>query len=344
MLSFHGAAPAMKRLVVTGPRIAEFQDVPVPECPRGGLLVRAVVTALSTGTEMRTYRGTPVDPEGRLLYPSGVPLEFPYEIGYSMVGMVEAVGADVAGFSVGDRVFVGEPHKQYAAVPADLAFRLPEGLPDYSAAFLNVLNVGQLALRKGRPGPGENVAIVGLGVVGLSALAFCRAFRFSALAVDTDERRLAVASAMGADATASPQAADLPEAVAAWSGGRGADVAIEAATAWSAIKTAMDIVRPRGTVVVVATHTDTPDFSPVSYPYNVKDVALLTSYGYDPRDDRWDKKACMSLAADLLAGGEMDVSPMITHRVEWSEIPDVYRRLDGSGERPIGVVVRWPSR
>jgi threonine dehydrogenase-like Zn-dependent dehydrogenase len=334
----------MKRLVVTGPRIAELQDVPVPECPRGGLLVRAVVTALSTGTEMRTYRGTPVDPDGRLLYPSGVPLEFPYEIGYSMVGRVEAVGADVDGFSVGDRVFVGEPHKQYAAVAADLAFRLPEGLPDESAAFLNVLNVGQLALRKGRPGPGENVAIVGLGVIGLSALAFCRAFRFRALAVDTDERRLAVASAMGAEATASPRAADLTDILDAWSGGRGADVVIEAATAWPAIKTAMDIVRPRGTVVVVATHTDIPDFSPVSYPYNVKDVALLTSYGYDPRDDRWDKKACMSLAADLLASGEMDVAPMIDHRVEWSELPDVYRRLDGPGARPIGVVVRWPVR
>ena len=334
----------MKRLVVTGPRIVELQDVPVPECPRGGLLVRALVTALSTGTEMRTYRGTPVDPDGRLLYPSGVPLEFPYEIGYSMVGRVEAVGADVDRFSVGDRVFVGEPHKQYAAVAADLAFELPEGLPDESAAFLNVLNVGQLALRKGRPGPGENVAIVGLGVIGLSALAFCRAFRFSALAVDTDERRLAAASAMGAEATASPRAADLADIVAAWSGDRGADVVIEAATAWPAIKTAMDIVRPRGTVVVVATHTDIPDFSPVSYPYNVKDVALLTSYGYDPRDDRWDKKTCMSLAADLLANGEMDVSPMIDHRVEWSELPDVYRRLDGPGARPIGVVVRWPGR
>ena len=148
---------------------------------------------------------------------------------------------------------------------------------------------------------------------------------------------------MGANVTASPRTTDLPDIVAAWSGGRGADVVIEAATAWPAIKTAMDISRPGGVVVVVATHTDTPDFSPVSYPYNVKDVALLTSFGYDPRDDRWDKKACMSLAADLLAGGEMDVSPMITHRVEWSEIPEVYRRLDGPGDRPIGVVARWPA-
>lgn len=342
MRSLRGESGAVKRLVITGPRSAEFQDVPVPECPQDGLLVRATVTALSTGTEMRTWRGTPVDPDGRLLYPHGVPLDFPYEVGYSMVGRVEAVGPGADGFSVGDRVFVGESHKEYAAVEADLAFRLPDGLPSESAAFLNVLNVGQLALRKGRPGPGENVAIVGLGVIGLSVLALCRAFGFRTLAVDTDERRLAIASAMGANVTASPRAADLPDVVAAWSDGRGADVAIEAATAWPAIRTAMDIVRPRGTVVVVATHTDTPDFSPVSYPYNVKDVALLTSYGYDPRDDRWDKKACMSLSADLMASGEMDIAPMITDRIDWSELPGTYRRLDQSGDRPVGVVARWP--
>lgn len=335
--------PTMKRLVITGPRMAELEDVPTPDCTDDGLLVRTSVTALSTGTEMRTYSGKPVDPAGRLLYPHGVPLKFPYEAGYSMVGHVAGVGSNTAGFSVGDRVFVGQPHKEYAAVAADLAFKLPDGVPTEQAVFLNILGVGQLALRKGRLGPGENVAIVGLGVVGLSTLAFCRAFRFSTLAIDKDERRLAVAAAMGAGVTVSPDSADLQEKVMDWSDGRGADVVIEAATAWSAIKTGMDVVRPGGTVVVVATHTDKPDFSPVSYPYSVKDVALLTSYGYGPRDDRWDRRASMALSAELLARGELDISPMLTHAVEWSEIPEVYRRLDQGDLGLLGVVVRWPG-
>jgi threonine dehydrogenase-like Zn-dependent dehydrogenase len=148
---------------------------------------------------------------------------------------------------------------------------------------------------------------------------------------------------MGSDATVSPAAGDLERVVADWSGGRGADVAIEAATAWSAIKTAMDVVRPHGKVVVVATHTDVPDFSPVSYPYNVKDVTLLTSYGYHPHDGRWDKKACTALSAELMARGEMDITPMLTHQVEWSDLPDVYRRLDEGDGSLLGVVVRWPG-
>ena len=57
--------PAMKRLVITGPRMAELEDVPTPDCTDDGLLVRASVTALSTGTEMRPT------PESRWTRPDG---------------------------------------------------------------------------------------------------------------------------------------------------------------------------------------------------------------------------------------------------------------------------------
>jgi threonine dehydrogenase-like Zn-dependent dehydrogenase len=108
----------MKRLVVTGPRQVEFEDVPVPDCPRDGVLAKAIVTAISSGTETRVYRRTPVDDEGTMQYP-GIPFpDGPTENGYSMVGEVVEVGADVEGLSVGERVFLGQAHKEYAAVRA----------------------------------------------------------------------------------------------------------------------------------------------------------------------------------------------------------------------------------
>ena len=58
----------MKRLVITGPRQASFDDVDIPECPPDGLLVRANVTAVSTGTEIRVYRYIPVDEDGEWLH------------------------------------------------------------------------------------------------------------------------------------------------------------------------------------------------------------------------------------------------------------------------------------
>ena len=57
-----------KRLIVTAPRQVELEEVPIPGCPDDGLLVRAKVTAVSTGTEIRVYRGIPVDKDGGFLH------------------------------------------------------------------------------------------------------------------------------------------------------------------------------------------------------------------------------------------------------------------------------------
>jgi len=335
----------VKRLVITGPRKAEFEDVSAPVCPADGLLIRAEATAISIGTEIRAYRSIPVDEEGQLLYPSvwqarQVPLSFPYENGYSMVGRVAEVGRSATGFSGGDRVFVGEPHKEYAAVSAESALKLPDGVPTELAVFLNVLGVGQLALRKGSPAPGENVAVVGLGVIGLGTVALSRAFRFRVLGIDLDRQRLEVARDLGIDVI-SPDDGAFDRRVLDWSDGRGADVVVEAASTWHATRTAMDVARQGGTVVVVATHTDRPDFSPVSHPYLGKDLKLLTSLGYT--DARWDRTRSSRLMLDMLESGDLKIAPMITHEFEWSEIPDVYRRLDGGDSELLGVVFRWPG-
>ena len=194
----------MKRLVVRGPRQAEFEDVPIPDCPRDGVLAKAIATAISTGTETRVYRRTPVDDEGTMQYP-GVPFpDGPTENGYSMVAEIVEVGADAEGLEVGERVFLGEGHKEYAAAPASAVVKLPDSIPTEHAVMLNLLGVAHIALRTGEPAPGENVAVVGLGVIGQSAVAWCRAFGFRTVGIDIDGRRLEIAREMGANAVASP--------------------------------------------------------------------------------------------------------------------------------------------
>ena len=58
----------MQRLLVTGSRQVEFQAAPTPACPVDGVLVRARLTAVSTGTEIRVYRAKPVDAAGKFLH------------------------------------------------------------------------------------------------------------------------------------------------------------------------------------------------------------------------------------------------------------------------------------
>lgn len=330
----------MHRLIITAPRRAEFEEVAIPPCSPDGLLVQARVTAISTGTELRVYRLIPVDAAGRFLH-ANVPLELPAENGYSMVGDVVEVGERVTGFSVGDRVFVPAPHRAIAAVPAHLAVKLPAEAPDEQAVFLSILEVAHLALRKGDPAPGENLAIVGQGVIGLAALAYGVAYGFRTVAIDTDERRLAIARQLGADLALSPAEPNFHERVRNFCNGDGADLVIEAASVWPAIQTSMEIAAKGGRVVVVARHTDQPTFSPVGDPFLQKEIALLVSYGHPPDGHRWDRRRSFALTLEMLAKGRLNIAPMITHRFPWHELPQVYQRLD-QGERDlVGIVLDW---
>ena len=329
-----------KRLVICGPRQAEFEEVPRPECSPDGIVVRARTTAISTGTELRIYRGIPVDPEGKFLFPRQ-PFGFPVENGYSMVGDVVEVGEDVEDLQPDDRVFVPEPHKQIAACQASQAILLPESLPDDIGAFTHILEVAHIALRRGEPSPGENVAIIGSGPIGLSALAYAQAFGLRTAVLDFDQERLAVAQSMGSDWTGSPEEVDHVEQVVNFFDGEGADLVIEAASSWAAVETGLRIARPEGRVVVVARHTDQPRFSPVGYPYLAKNLSLRTSYGHPRPGTRWDRRRSLALTLDLLVRGRLNAGPIITHHFDWSEIPEVYQRMDASAAGMIGVAIDW---
>ena len=166
----------MKRLLITGLRQVSVDECAEPKCPAGGVLVRAQLTAISSGTELRVYRAQPVDEEGRYLH-ENVPFELPTENGYSMVGEVIACGGTVAGalgtpLSIGDRVFLAATHREMAVAPADSVFRVPDGIPSERAVLLNIVEVAHAALRSGAPHLGDDVAMVGQGVIGWSPRSF----------------------------------------------------------------------------------------------------------------------------------------------------------------------------
>lgn len=330
----------MKRLIVVGPRRVQFEDVPEPACPDDGVVVRARLTAVSTGTEIRVYRAQPVDEAGRFLH-ERVPFELPAENGYSMVGHVVEVGDAVENPAVGDRVFATAPHQQLAAVSEAAVTKISDEVPDEQAVFLNILEVGHIAVRRGDPKPASNVAVVGQGVVGLSALAFARTFGFRTAAVDLSEERLQIAESMGADVVASPVDASAMDALREFFDGEGADLVVEAASDWRAIETSMKIARNEGVIVVAARHIDRPEFNPVGQPYLGKNLTLLTSYGHEAEGRRWDRRRSTAYTLDRLSRRLLNVQPMITHRFGWRELPDVYRRLDEGDRSIVGAVIDW---
>ena len=120
-----------------------------------------------------------------------------------------------AASSVGDRIFLGEGHKQYAAAPASDVVKLPDSIPTEQAAMLNLLGVGHIALRTGEPAARvlRTVACtVGLGVIGRSRpYAWCPGLRVPAPWASTwTADAWSIARAMGANAVASPVGRRVP--------------------------------------------------------------------------------------------------------------------------------------
>ena len=330
----------MKRLLITGPKKAEFADAPLPGCPSNGVLVKAKVTAISAGTEVRVYRGIAVDDDGKFMHETK-PYELPCENGYSMVGEVVEVGKNVKGLAEGQRVFVPEPHKEYAAVAADLVVQLPEEIPDEEAVMINILEVAHQGLRQGEPPVGGNVAVVGQGVIGLSALAYATTFGMRTAVLDIDPTRLQIAEKMGARLAVSPEEENAVNQVYDLFDGAGADATCEAASNWAGIRTAMEVTGIDGTVVIIARHTQHPDFNPVGHPFLGKRLRIVTTYAYPDDNDRWSRDRSFALTVDLLAQRRLHIAPMLTHEFAWHELPDVYKRLDEGDKTIVGTTIRW---
>jgi len=330
----------MQRLIVTGRKQAEFEDVEPPDCPLDGVLVQAQTTAISTGTELRVFRSIPVDEAGQFLH-ERVPFELPTENGYSMVGEVIETGRLVNGVEIGGRVFVPAPHRQVAAMEAARVTTLPDEIPDDEAVFLSILEVAHKAVRQGNPQAGANVVIVGQGVVGLSLLAYGVAFGWRTAVLDFHPTRLEIARQLGAELAVSADDSQAREQVFDFFHGAGADVAFEAGSSWSAIRSAMELTRTDGRVVIVSRHTEKPQFNPVGHPFFGKRLSLITSYAYPPDGNRWDYRNSVNLTLDLLARRRLSIRPMLTHRFAWHELPEVYRRLDEGDRSIVGAVFDW---
>ncbi len=327
----------MRALRITAPLEAAIVQCPPPALAPDCVLVRARCTAISVGTEMRQYRDERVEQN-----PSG----FPRANGYSMVGVIEAVGADVAGLAVGQRVFCSQPHDALVAVPAAQAYPVPDDCPDEQAVFATLCEIGLHALRRGEPSFGENVAIIGQGIVGLATLAVARAWSLRTVALDLDPQRRAYATAMCADLVVNPADVGYEEHIAAFSGAEGVDLVVEAASSWRAIRTAYRIVRPRGAIVVVARHTDVPDFNPIQDGMMTKEVRFTTSYAHPITDApsdllRWTRPRDIRVVLEMLGKGRIDLSPAITHRIAPEEIPAIYASLHIGDTSIAGVVVDW---
>jgi predicted dehydrogenase len=358
-------------------------EVPAPKSQPGMALVKTSASLVSAGTErmlvdfaskslLGKARSRPdlarqvIDKarrEGLLTTVEAAfnRLDQPLPLGYSSAGRIIELGEDVTGFKVGQRVACGgggyAVHAEYALVPKNLLARLPDNVDEDSAAFTTLGAIAMHGFRLAETSIGDQVTVIGLGLLGLLTVAIAHAAGCRVLGIDLDPERVKLANAMGAELSVKRDEAE--SAAQSISRGRGSDVVIICADTSSTdpVELAGAIARDRARIVATgAVGLEIPRKI-----YYEKELSFINSrsYGpgrYDPSYEeggqdypigyvRWTEGRNLESFIDLLSSDRIDVHPLITHRYPIEQAPLAYDLISGKDDRNhfLGVLLTYET-
>ena len=308
--------------------------------------VQTTVSALKIGTDRGNYEGAERVP--------GAP-DYPRGVGDSNLGIVRGVGSAVRHLAVGDRVVSGAWHQSmYVQQAGEDPAKVPDGAADEDAVYANLYALSALCFHKALFRPGETVAVVGLGTLGLGAVALGPLFGARTVALGNSDIRLRAARTMGAHEALMSDDPDLRAKLDRFSDGRGIDLVILTANPWPAYRTSLEIVRYDGRVAIVSLlgrGEEALDFNPLSMQlFYDKAVTLIAVSGGDP--SLYPRPAARAGTAggtrhhrphvlQLMADGVLEPSKLITHRLHYTEMRQAYDMAFKRDKSMVNVVFDW---
>ena len=333
----------MRAVTFRSPGEVAVEDRPEPELQAGDDAVVAIEASGICGSDLHIYHGR-------------VKIEQGFTLGHEFVGRVLSAGDDVSRVAPGDRVLGcfhtacgtcfqclrGAYHEcdvkrtfghgatlgslqgtqaEQALVPhANLTLRkVPDSLPDEIALFAgDVMGTGYHAISDGDVRPGDSVAVLGLGPVGLCAVqAAVAAGAGPVLAIDTVEDRLNVAGQFGAIPVhlteESPR--DVAKSV---TDGRGVAVAVEAVGHPDALDLALRLARNTGTVVAIGVYAERTEVH----------MGLVWIKGITLKAGPANVIAHVDRVLAMLQSGSLDPSPLVTHHMALDDAAEAYQLYD----------------
>ena len=304
---------------VREPGAGEIRPVSVPVAGPGQVLVRALHSGVSRGTETLVFEGrVPESQYAAMRAPhqeGGFP--GPVKYGYLSVGVVEQGPTDL----VGRTVFCLHPHQTSYVVPATAVTVVPDGVPARRAVLAGTVETAGNALWDAGPLLGDRVAVVGAGMVGCCvARLLARIPGVEVTLVDVDATRKDVAAALGAG-FAEPQ--DAP-------GGR--DLVVHTSATSAGLQTSLDLLAADGTVVELSWYGDAETRVSLGGAFHSGRLTVRASQVgavAGPRRSRRTTADRLALALDLLRDPAFDV--LLTGESSFEDLPTVLPRL-ASGE------------
>src|SRR5438874_6369832 len=239
-----------RQAVITEPYKAGVREVQLADPAPNQILIAAVYSAVSAGTELAVYTGT----HQWLQDPNLPDWKFPFRSGYSAAGLVLKVGKDFpGGFKEGDRVSFPGNHASAELLTVGQercrVWKMPENLSFEKAAPAVIARYGLGASARAGITLGRSAAVLGLGIIGQFSLRCLIAAGASpVVGIDAVKMRRDAATAAGADFVIDPTAGDVKQQLNATLGTRGAEVVADATGVPDAIPVAMGLACGAGQV------------------------------------------------------------------------------------------------
>ncbi|MBC7333380.1 MAG: NAD(P)-dependent alcohol dehydrogenase [Actinobacteria bacterium] len=321
----------MKAVVLEKAKELVIKEIPIPEISEDEVLVKIREVGIC-GSDIHYYN------QGRI---GDFVIEKPIILGHESSGEIAAVGRNVKGLSVGDRVAIEPgvpcykcsyckagkynlcnkivfmatpPHDgalcEYVKYDPHFVYKVPDSISFTEAALVEPLSVGYAAVIRCGIRPGDSVAILGCGPVGLAALEISKVMGASKVfASDLNAYRLNIAKRHGAFVTIDADKNNLVNVVHQYTEGEGCDCVIEASGAEKSISESLKVAKKGGTVVWIGLGTDVASIQYMDVIYKSLRVEGLFRYSntYEP-------------IIRLLDSGLISVSDWVSHRFRLEDI------------------------
>lgn len=328
-----------KQIVFTDVRKAELLEAEVRPLNENDVLAEMEYTVVSGGTERASIMGMP-NAGGN---------KFPKRLGYCGIGRVVEIGPAVTSVAVGDRVLVyhGKHMKYNVRSEAEITKVEDDSLPSLEAAFVIIASMGLGGVRRLEIEVGESAMVMGLGLLGIFAVQFCRLNgAYPVIAADLNPARRELALKLGADYALDPSAPDFAEQVKALTKGKGVRATVEVTGKSVAMKQALDCASWMGRISLLGC-TRISD-CPIDYYQQVHrpGVKLIGAHNLvrpkvESYPHHWTHQDDCKAILDLLSAGRIQVAPIVSRVVSPTEAPGIFRQLCDDPEFPMGTVFDW---
>ncbi|HVF91088.1 MAG TPA: oxidoreductase [Blastocatellia bacterium] len=343
----------MKRsaLYFTNPYKVSVREEPRPLPAAGQVLVQTLVSAISAGTELLVYRGqmpTGISVDETITAFSGN-FGFPLKYGYAAVGRVAALGEGVDREWQGKTVFAFHPHEShFLSSPSEL-MPVPSSLSPEEATLLPNMETSVNFLMDGQPLIGEQVAVLGQGVVGLLTTALLARLPLSSLVtLDSYSLRRRKSLALGAHASLDPREADVAGRLTSLlqkdSPYAGADLTYELSGNPDALGKAVEVTGFNGRVVIGSFYGQKqirPNIGGHFHRSRIRFISSQVSTIAPEWTGRWTKPRRLQIAWQMLQN--LKPGHLITHRFPLAQASQAYELLDQRPEEAIQVILTYES-